>query len=553
MLTLARGRVGRCPPASAAAALTVLAFLAATPATAAPVLVLREGHVRTRDERFLGPSELSPAGPRGPEHARTGRAAPTHDRPGARGRAGARGQARARGQAGAQARAGAPGPGRRAPRRRSPPAPRPTGAPTHQALDQLLAAGQIDQSTHDDHVASLNRALSAYGTLHGTRQTELGAVIENADSIATAGQLTPSRLGAVFATLDANTQWWASGPLLSQGQRVSVGSSPLVWEYYPGQGIELQMLGNFSKANGLWDSGSNGALRNLLGQLVPLAADRGGWPAWEYYFRFDGGMPPWTSSISQGTAVQALARAGQRLHDPSLTSLGQRALTAFLTPPPAGVRYDTGTGPFYLIYSFTTAQQVINAHLQAVIGLHDFWQITGDQTAQTLFQQGDTEAQAVLPRYDTGHWSLYDQTTESDLSYHQLVIGFLQNLCQRTSAPIYCDTAARFRQYLTQPPTVTAVTTKIRSGAPARLSFSLDKISRVGIAVSKPDGSTAFSTSGTVGRGQHYFTWPSPGAPGSYQLRLRATDLAGNQSKPATAALQITPARKHAGRRRVRR
>ena len=32
-------------------------------------------------------------------------------------------------------------------------------------------------------------------------------------------------------------------------------------------------------------------------ELVPLAADRGGWPAWEYYFRFDGGAPPWTSSI----------------------------------------------------------------------------------------------------------------------------------------------------------------------------------------------------------------------------------------------------------------
>jgi hypothetical protein len=399
-------------------------------------------------------------------------------------------------------------------------------------------------------VASLDHALAAWDRLRGARQSELGAVIDNADSIAASGQLTASRLGAVFDTLEANTQWWTSGPMLSAGQRVSVGSSPLVWEYYPGQGIELQMLANFAKANGLWASGANGALRNLLSELVPLAADRGGWPAWEYYFRFGGGAPPWTSSISQGTAVQALARAGQRLHDPSLTALGQRAMTAFLQPPPAGVRYDTGTGPFYLIYSFAPAQQVINAHLQAVVGLHDFWQITGDQVAQTLFQEGDTEGRAVLPRYDTGKWSLYDQATESDLSYHRLLITFLDNLCQRTSAPIYCDTATRFRQYLTQPPTVTPLSKKIRSGGPARLSFSLDKISHVGIGVSKSDGSTAFSASATFGRGQHSFTWPASAPPGRYQLRLRATDLAGNHSQPASATLQIAPGRKH--RHRVR-
>jgi len=516
--------------------MAVAGVAAAAPASAAPVLVLRDGHVRVRDERFPGRSDLSPPAP--PDRTPADRA---------RARAG-----RSGGPTGERARAAA-----RTERRRSPPQgpsapPNPSGVPARQALDQLLASGQIDQPTHDAHVASLDHALSAWGRLTGTRQAELGAVIDNADSIASSGQLTVPRLGAVFSTLDANTQWWTSGPLLSQGQRVSVGSSPLVWEYYPGQGIELQMLANFSKANGLWDSGSNGALRNLLGQLVPLAADRGGWPAWEYYFQFDGGMPPWTSSISQGTAVQALARAGQRLHDPSLTSLGQRALTAFLVPPPVGVRLDTGTGPFYLIYSFSTTQQVINAHLQAVIGLHDFWQITGDQVAQTLFQQGDTEAQAVLPRYDTGHWSLYDQSTESDLSYHQLLITFLDNLCQRTNAPIYCDTATRFRQYMTEPPTVTPITMKIRSGGPARLSFSLDKISHVGVAVSNGKGSTAFSTSGTVGRGQHYFTWPSPASPGRYQLRLSATDLAGNHAKPATATLQISPGRKHPSRGRAR-
>jgi hypothetical protein len=393
-------------------------------------------------------------------------------------------------------------------------------------------------------VASLNDALGAWRPLSGTRQAELGAVIDNADVISSAGQLSASRLAAVFGTLDANRQWWTTGPLLSSGQRVSVGSSPLIWQYYPGQGIELQMLANFAKANALWSSGDNSALSDLMTALVALRADRGGWPAWEYYFRFDGGVPPWTSAISEGTAVQALARAGQRLHDQSLTTLGQQTLAAFQQAPPAGVRYDTPSGPFYLIYSFAPNQLVINAHLQAVIGLHDFAQITGDPVAQTLFQQGDAEAQVVLPHYDTGKWSLYDQTTESDLNYHQLVTTFLTNLCQRTKTPIYCDTASRFRAYMTQSPTVAALTRTLRSGAPGKLRFSLDKISRVSLTVLTTAGSAAFSTSAVVGHGTHFFTWSRPGRPGLYRLRLRATDLAGNQSAPASARLQILPARK---------
>ena len=56
-------------------------------------------------------------------------------------------------------------------------------------------------------------------------------------------------------TVDANRQWWTTGPLLSSGQRVEFAGSQLVWEYYPGQGIQLQVLGTFGKADGLYTGG----------------------------------------------------------------------------------------------------------------------------------------------------------------------------------------------------------------------------------------------------------------------------------------------------------
>src|SRR4051794_13649656 len=476
-----------------------LALAAAAPAMAQsePVLVLRHGHVTRHSERFLGTTELPGRAPRAP--AQRGSAAATKKPP--RGRA------------------------------------------TRTAIDGLLAAGQIDQPTRDARQAQLRSIVRVYAGLTGARKAELGAVIDNADVIATAGNLTPVRLTPVFATLQANSDWWQDGSLLANGARVSVGDSPVIWQYYRGQGIELQMLANFGKANALWAGKKKTALRALLDQLIPLAVDRGGFPAWEYYFQFGGGKPPWTSSISQGTAVQVFARSGALLADPNLTAIGESALGAFEQPAPNGVRVDTPSGPFYVIYSFNPGELVINAHLQALVGLFDFAQVTGDPRALGLFQQGDATAQAVLPSYDTGKWSMYDQNHESDLSYHSLVTGFLKNLCTRTATPIYCDTAANFKNDLKVAPAVTVKSQRIRGGKPAKLTFTLDKISRVGLVVRDSSQRVVYSTSAIVGRGDHFYSWSRPAAPGVYQLTASATDLAGNRSPQVTAMLRILPPR----------
>jgi hypothetical protein len=282
----------------------------------------------------------------------------------------------------------------------------------------------------------------------------------------------------------------------------------------------------------------------MIGELVALASDRGGFTAWEYYFSFGGGAPPWTSSISQGTAVEAIGRAAALLGVPSLNGVAASALGAFEQPPPTGVRRDTPDGAFYLIYTFAPDLLVLNAHLQAVIGLYDLAQLTGDPRTQALYAAGESEARVAVPRYDTGHWSLYSLERESDRSYHDLVTTFLKNLCKRTAEPVYCDTAARFDQYLAEPPAIDQSTRRIRAGAPARLGFSLDKIARVGVTVKDSAGRTVLSTSATVGRGARYFTWSSPARPGLYRIRLSATDLAGNRAVPAEGSLRILKARK---------
>ncbi len=483
--------------------LVVLAVLGiAAQAEASPVLVLHGTHVSERNERFSGQTELTPP------------------------------------PAGAVA--------TRRERRQT----LPKGRATRDALAALLAQGQIDQPTHDARYDTMSRALRAYRALTGTRKTELGAVIATTDAISASGQLIPARLEPVFLTLSRNTEWWTNGTLPSSGQRIIFGGSQVIFQYYPGQGIQLQMLANFGRANSLWSARKRTNLRSLLNELVPLATDRGGFLAWEYFFNFGGGAPPWSSSISQGTAVQAIGRAGRLLNDPALTEVATRALGLFEQAPPLGVRNATPDGAFYVIYTFAPTLLVLNAHLQAVIGLFDFAQLTGDPRAQALYAAGESEARVAVPRYDTGKWSLYSLERESDLSYHDLVTTFLGNLCKRTQEAVYCDAATRFKAYLKVPPVVARNTRRIRAGKSARIGFSLDKVSRVGMTVADARGRTLFSTSAVVYRGQHYYTWRTPAKPGRYKLTLSATDLAGNRARPATRSLRILKARKPSKKRR---
>jgi hypothetical protein len=196
----------------------------------------------------------------------------------------------------------------------------------------------------------------------------LEAVITDLHDIAAAGLLTPSRLPVLFLTLENNRQWWSTGPLLSSGQRVQFARSQLVWEYYPGQGIELQELGSFGGIDWMYQAGPKyfPRIRALLAELIPLAANRGGGIAWEYYFNFDGGVPPWTSAMSQGTAIQALTEAYEAFHDESYLDLAKRALAIFKEGPPTGVSVRTRRGSRYLLYSFAPGAAVINGFLQSL-------------------------------------------------------------------------------------------------------------------------------------------------------------------------------------------
>lgn len=308
-------------------------------------------------------------------------------------------------------------------------------------------AGKITELQRLQWSALYSQAKDAAPQLHDGARLQLQAVIGTLSAIAARGELTASRMPALFLTLQRNYEWCRSGKTVANGQRVEFDGSELVWEKYP-SGLQLQMLANFGKANALWYAKQNGRLRSLLNELIGVAAQRGGGFAWEYYFPYGGGQPPWVSAISQGTAIQALTRAAVRLQNPTYLRIANRALPIFLLPPPVGVRVPTKTGAYYVMYSFAPRQRILNGFIQALNGLFDFAFLTHSPVARALFLAGDAQAMREVPRFDTGSWSLYEPGVRSSPNYHRLLRDFLKNLCQRTARPIYCTTAQRFTSYI---------------------------------------------------------------------------------------------------------
>ena len=413
---------------------------------------------------------------------------------------------------------------------------KPRGPTVSRRLATLRDAGQLTPEAHDAARARYSAALAAHRRLTGRRRAELGGVLATLEAVTARNQLTGPRVALAFETLERNREWWTTGALLSYGARVGFAGSELVWQSYPGQGIQVQWLGTFGKANGLTGSTRYAArLRRLLDEAIALAAPRAGGIAFESWFSFDGGRPPWVSALGQGTGIQALARAGTKQGEARYVDAARDALGIFRQAPPEGVRLVTPLGAHYLQYSFAPGLRIVNGFVQALNGLHDFSALTGDPAGTELFASGAAQLRSELPRADTGAWSRYSVGgKESDLGYHRLLRDLLRGLCQRTSDPLYCDTATRFTEDLTRPPAVVLLpaAAAARKGRTARVAFTLDKVSSVAF-VAKRAGAVIFTRTERLPRGRHAFTLPKLRTGGELELRLRAVDPAGNATAVA--------------------
>src|SRR5262249_53942981 len=142
----------------------------------------------------------------------------------------------------------------------------------------------------------------------------------------------------------------------------------------------------------------------------------GGSAVWEYQFDYGSVHAPWTSGMAQAVLAQALARAGD-------LSLARRAYRAI----PRRLDRELAPGPWIRLYG-GSADVVLTAQLQSATSTAAYAQRATAPDAAPSADRLLAAAKAMLPRFDTGHWSLYSLGAESSLHYQDYVIDLLKSL-----------------------------------------------------------------------------------------------------------------------------
>lgn len=345
-----------------------------------------------------------------------------------------------------------------------------------------------------------------------------------------AGSLTSPRALALFGMLETNLEYLETN-VLPRKQVDITDESGIVYRWFGARGFQLHPLADFGALNAAVVSGDQAATRVLADALAARGVPRGAGLRWEYYFPFGAGRPPWTSGMAQTVAAQAFSRAASLLGDPRLLQVAGKAYASV----PVTLVQQLAEGPWIRLYSFDRLV-VLNAQLQAILSLLDYSDATGDANAASLASAMSVATQALLPKFDTGYWSLYALGgREAPLDYQQYVTQLLQKLAQRTQDPVWQSVAQRFYGYVKEPPQLVpapqdAPMTLYPQPADgyldsATVTFDLSKRAKVTLSAAGK------AVTATLDGGTQTLTWkPGTLAPGTYTGQLKAVDLAGNKT-----------------------
>jgi hypothetical protein len=376
--------------------------------------------------------------------------------------------------------------------------------PVLEALGRASLALQIQPQQESAWRANYRHAVLVAGALPkgSIRRREMIAVLNIVRGIAARGALAPDVMPMAFLTLERNAGWWAAhGPPGNGGSpgekgaagrrckplripkrrkrrhkahasRLSFPGSGVVFQWYPGLGLQVQVNGTFAAINTLFaenTEASKAQARDALDEMLTLASRRGGAITWDYLFPFGGASPPWTSGLSQATAIRAYLKANRY-------STARQIAALFGVRAPLGIRVPLGRdGNWYALYSYAPGERVLNAHLNAVIALHDLARVTKDPKIAALEAEGMRAARRRIKRFDvSGVWSRYEEGgPPADLNYHVLNRDLAGALCRRTGEAAICKASDAFTSELDarcprKATPVAATTPRERSAPPNR-------------------------------------------------------------------------------------
>jgi len=164
---------------------------------------------------------------------------------------------------------------------------------------------------------------------------------------------------------------------------------------------------------------------------------------------------PWISGMYQGLGLSALARAWMISKNEEYLATAQRALLSFEVPVSKGgvLKVDRKGFWWYDEYACTRRANVLNGFIFALIGIYEYYDVSKDPKALTLFNNGIKTAMHYIGEYDLNFlvfkWSKYDDKLlfYSGPKYHNWHIKQLMKLHQITRDKKFLIWATRWSRY----------------------------------------------------------------------------------------------------------
>jgi hypothetical protein len=271
--------------------------------------------------------------------------------------------------------------------------------------------------------------------------------------------VAPGELGEYYmpfaAKADYSGPFDAAGvPLLNYRGKIGLQHNPIAIAQYG--------LGNHNQFR---RSGDPERRRKFLLAADWLAANLeqnsvGLW-VWNHHFDWEyrtSLRSPWQSGLAQGQGISLLVRAHRETSDSRYMQAAQQALRALQTTVSQGgvVFVDDHGHKWFEEYIVNPPTHILNGFIWASWGVYDYWLATGDARAHQDFLDAIETLTQHLCDYDTGFWSLYEQSGTrlkmlASPFYHRLHIAQLHVLHQLTGGQIFANYAQLWEGYQRNP------------------------------------------------------------------------------------------------------
>ena len=179
----------------------------------------------------------------------------------------------------------------------------------------------------------------------------------------------------------------------------------------------------------------------------------------DFAWRYRENLPPgWYSALAQGSGISLLARLFEATKEVKYLETAKRAFSALKTPiKQGGVLYEDIEGNIWLEeYIVEPPTHILNGFLWTLWGVWDYWLLTKEESAYSLFKKCAKTLAVNLPRYDIGFWSLYDLSEQAmkmiaSPFYHRLHIVQLGITARLTNELVFSEYAERWAGYEKNP------------------------------------------------------------------------------------------------------